>query len=90
MTYLGPTKDEQTEDTVFTDKTVVLTGKMEHYTRNEAKEMIEQMGGSVTGSVSKNTDILIAGEDAGSKYDRAEKLGITIWNEEELINALNK
>lgn len=90
MTYLGPTKDEQTEDTIFTDKTVVLTGKMEHYTRNEAKEVVEQMGGSVTGSVSQNTDILIAGEDAGSKYDRAEKLGIDIWNEEELINALNK
>src|SRR5699024_192004 len=90
MTYLGPTEQDKKEDTVFSGKTIVLTGKMEHYTRPEAKELIEQMGGSVTGSVSKNTDILIAGEDAGSKYTRAEKLGVAIWDEEELIKALNK
>lgn len=90
MTYLGPSGDEQKEDTIFSGKTVVLTGKMEHYTRQEAKETIGQMGGSVTGSVSKNTDILIAGEDAGSKYDQAEKLGVAIWSEEDLINAFNK
>src|SRR5699024_7685937 len=90
MTYLGPTRENQTQDTVFTDKTIVLTGKMEHYTRTEAKELIEEMGGSVTGSVSKKTDILIAGEDAGSKYERATKLGVTIWDEEKLINVLNK
>lgn len=87
MAYLG-SRPEQTEETFFTGKTVVLTGKMEHYTRTEAKERIEEMGGSVTGSVSKNTDILIAGEDAGSKYDRAKELGVTVWNEDELINAL--
>lgn len=90
MAYLGPNRQEQTEETIFTDKTVVLTGKMGHYTRSEAKQLIEEMGGSVTGSVSKNTDILVAGEDAGSKYERAEKLGVTIWDEEELINALNR
>lgn len=90
MTYLGPTSQDRSEDTVFSGKTVVLTGKMEQYTRTEAKTMIEDMGGSVTGSVSSNTDILVAGEDAGSKYDKAQELDVSIWNEEELVNALNK
>ncbi|WP_068676890.1 NAD-dependent DNA ligase LigA [Oceanobacillus sp. Castelsardo] len=89
MEYKGPKKIETAnEESIFTGKTIVLTGKMEHYTRNEAKELIEAMGGSITGSVSKKTDIVIAGEDAGSKYDKAQKLGITIWDEEQLKEAL--
>ncbi|WP_085993297.1 NAD-dependent DNA ligase LigA [Oceanobacillus senegalensis] len=90
MEYKGPKKKEQheQENSVFAAKTVVLTGKMENYTRNEAKSLIESLGGSVTGSVSKKTDILIAGEDAGSKFDKAQKLGITIWDEEQLKEAL--
>ncbi|WP_087974676.1 NAD-dependent DNA ligase LigA [Oceanobacillus rekensis] len=84
MEYNGPRKSEADNDSIFAGKTVVLTGKMEEFTRNEAKELIESMGGAVTGSVSKKTDILIAGIDAGSKYDKAQKLGIDIWNEQQL------
>ncbi|MEN2768131.1 NAD-dependent DNA ligase LigA [Ornithinibacillus xuwenensis] len=89
MEYKGPKRAEVSEDSsVFAGKTVVLTGKMEQMTRPEAKERIEALGGSVTGSVSKKTDIVIAGEDAGSKYDKAMKLGITIWNEQQFIEML--
>ncbi|MFD1171100.1 NAD-dependent DNA ligase LigA [Oceanobacillus picturae] len=90
MEYNGPKRPEADEDSIFAGKTIVLTGKMEKFTRTEAKERIEAKGGSVTGSVSKKTDILIAGEDAGSKYDKAQKLGITIWDEQELETALEK
>ncbi|WP_373895318.1 NAD-dependent DNA ligase LigA [Virgibacillus natechei] len=86
MTYTGPKQAKQ--DGVFADKTVVITGRMESFTRGEAKELVESMGGSVTGSVSKNTDILIAGDDAGSKYDKAEQLGVSIWDEEQLQKAM--
>ncbi|MFD1850756.1 NAD-dependent DNA ligase LigA [Oceanobacillus bengalensis] len=89
MVYKGPKKAEGSSDSIFAGKVVVLTGKMEIFTRNEAKEFIESMGGKVTGSVSKKTDILIAGEDAGSKYDKAEKLGIMIWNEQQLKEAVD-
>ncbi|GAB3043060.1 NAD-dependent DNA ligase LigA [Virgibacillus ainsalahensis] len=88
MEYKGPKKTEVAQDSTFAGKTIVLTGKMEYLTRNKAKEAIEELGGTVTGSVSKNTDILIAGADAGSKYEKARKLGVTIWDEEELRNAL--
>ncbi|MBN6205311.1 NAD-dependent DNA ligase LigA, partial [Ralstonia pickettii] len=88
MEYTGPKRAVQSADSIFAGKTIVLTGKMESLNRNEAKEKIETLGGKITGSVSKNTDIVIAGEAAGSKYDKAVKLGITIWNEDELIEAL--
>jgi len=87
MVYTGPRVSASTTS-VFSGKRIVLTGKMEHYTRKQAQELIEAGGGSVTGSVSGNTDIVIAGESAGSKYDRAVELGIEVWNEEELINAV--
>ncbi|SFB15291.1 DNA ligase (NAD+) [Lentibacillus halodurans] len=89
MAYKGPKQQDIEGDTAFSGKTVVLTGKMENFTRSEAKTLVEQLGGSITGSVSKNTDILIAGEDAGSKLDKAEKLGVTIWNERQLREVLN-
>lgn len=87
MTYVSP---EQTDESrglheYFANKTVVLTGRLEHYTRNEAREIIEANGGRVTGSVSGNTDLLIAGENAGSKYDQAEQLDVTIWDEAQFI-----
>ncbi|ALX49043.1 NAD-dependent DNA ligase LigA [Lentibacillus amyloliquefaciens] len=87
MTYTGIKQQAIEEDTAFSGKTVVLTGKMTEFTRSEAKALVEARGGSVTGSVSKNTDILIAGEDAGSKLDKAEELGIAIWNEQQLREA---
>ena len=88
MTYKGRQPNDASKDTIFSGKTVVLTGKLEYFTRKEAKEQIETLGGKVTGSVSKNTDIVIAGEAAGSKYEQARKLNITIWNEEQLKEAL--
>lgn len=72
----------------FKDKTVVLTGKLTHFTREEAKEKIENLGGKVTGSVSKKTDLIVAGEEAGSKLTKGEKLGIQIWSEQEMVAAL--
>ncbi len=90
MTYDGPEQQEIKEDTPLSGKTVVLTGKMETFTRSEAKELVQQHGGSVTGSVSKNTDIVIAGEDAGSKLEKAEKLGVAVWNEQQLSEALDQ
>jgi len=77
-------------DSIFAGKTVVLTGKLVQLTRNEAKERLEALGAKVAGSVSKKTDLVIAGEDAGSKLEKAESLGITVWDEEQLIEELNK
>jgi DNA ligase (NAD+) len=68
-------------------KTVVLTGTLDQMTRNEAKEWLRRQGANVTGSVSKNTDLLIAGRDAGSKLRKATDLGIEIWSEADLLQA---
>ncbi|PAE43001.1 NAD-dependent DNA ligase LigA [Bacillus sp. 7884-1] len=80
----------QESDSIFAGKTVVLTGKLEQLSRNEAKEKIEALGGNVSGSVSKKTHLVIAGEDAGSKLTKAEELGIEVWDEEKLLVELNK
>lgn len=89
MVYTGP-KAVSVEDSssFFAGKTVVLTGKLEQLTRNEAKEAIERLGGKVAGSVSKKTHLVIAGADAGSKLAKAEELGIEVWNEEKLVEEL--
>jgi DNA ligase (NAD+) len=70
--------------TKLAGKTFVLTGTLAHFTRDEAKKMIEDAGGKVTGSVSKNTDYVVAGTDAGSKLDKAKELGIAVINEREM------
>lgn len=88
MEYTGPRRAARVEESIFTDKTIVLTGKLNQLSRNEAKEKIETLGGKVTGSVSKNTDLVVAGEAAGSKKDRAIELEIPIWDESELLEAL--
>ncbi|MBN3553077.1 NAD-dependent DNA ligase LigA [Fictibacillus nanhaiensis] len=91
MEYKGPKLVKVEDlDTPFAGKTVVLTGKLSILTRNDAKEKLERLGAKVTGSVSKNTDMLIAGEDAGSKLDKAKTLGIEIWDEQKLVDELNK
>jgi DNA ligase (NAD+) len=68
-------------DSPFVGKTVVITGTFEAYDRNELKEILTKLGAKVTGSVSKNTDLLLAGEKAGSKLDKAQELGVEIWDE---------
>lgn len=88
--YTGPKKAVFTTETIFSGKVVVLTGKMENYTRGEAKAIIEELGGSVTGSVSKKTDLVVAGEAAGSKYEKAQELKITIWDEEAFRQHVNE
>jgi DNA ligase (NAD+) len=91
MEYKGvkPVSVEES-NSIFAGKTVVLTGKLEQLSRNEAKEKIEALGGNVSGSVSKKTHLVIAGEDAGSKLTKAEELGIEVWDEEKLLVELNK
>lgn len=90
MDYKGRTRQEIPTEGPFAGKTVVLTGKLTILTRNEAKEQIEALGGKVSGSVSKKTDLVIAGEEAGSKLVKAQELGITVWNETELVDALGE
>lgn len=74
----------------FKDKTIVLTGKLVEYTREDAKEKIQNLGGKVTGSVSKKTDIVVAGEEAGSKLTKAQGLGIEVWDEQQMIQAIEE
>jgi len=79
----GGRKKEIEKKDIFYKKVFVLTGKLENYSREEAKEIIEGSGGRVTSSVSKNTDIVLAGEDAGSKLDKAKKMNIKVIGEKE-------
>ncbi len=76
------------ENSLLNGKRVVLTGTLSKYTRDEAKEILESMGARVSGSVSAKTDIVIAGAAAGSKLTDAQKLGITIWDENDFENAI--
>lgn len=72
----------------FSGKTLVLTGALQHYTRDEAANLIKERGGHVAGSVSKKTDYVLVGDDPGSKYDKAKELGITILSEEQFKKML--
>ncbi len=81
LTFTGRKKEKGTK---LTGKTFVLTGTLARHTRDEAKKMIEDAGGRVSGSVSKKTDYVVAGSDAGSKLDKARGLGVTVIGEAEL------
>lgn len=84
-TYLGQKVEENLE---FAGKTFVLTGSLTIFTREEASEKIESLGGKTSSSVSKKTSVVIAGENAGSKLQKARELGIEIWTEEEFKTRL--
>jgi DNA ligase (NAD+) len=78
LTFAGKKKERGTK---LVGKTFVLTGTLPHYSRDEAKKLIEDAGGKVTGSVSKKTDYVVAGDDAGSKLDKAKELGVKVIDE---------
>lgn len=86
--YKGILIENIDTNSLFAGKTVVLTGKLEQMTRSEAKKQLEALGAKVAGSVSKSTDLVIAGEAAGSKLDAARKLNIEVWDEERMIKEL--
>ena len=86
LTLSGQKKQRGTK---LAGKTFVLTGTLAHFTRDEAKKMIEDAGGKVTGSVSKKTDYVVAGADAGSKLDKAKDLGVKVVDEKEMQQLLN-
>ncbi|WP_294831544.1 NAD-dependent DNA ligase LigA [uncultured Lactobacillus sp.] len=87
MDYLGaePADTSAIPDNYFKGKTVVLTGTLAHYTRSEFTKKLQALGAKVTGSVSRKTDYVIYGQDAGSKYTKAQKLGVPLLTEEEAI-----
>jgi len=82
LTLTGRKKERGTK---LAGKTFVLTGTLAKHTRDEAKKMIEDAGGKVTGSVSKKTDYVVAGADAGSKLDKAKELGVAVIDEQEMV-----
>lgn len=89
MEYKG-IRVEGGADLPFAGKTIVLTGTLAAMSRQEAEEAIARLGGKVTGSVSKKTDLVIAGEKAGSKLEKAEKLGVAIMDEAGFLQVLSE
>jgi DNA ligase (NAD+) len=81
--------EKRQRGTKLVGKTFVLTGTLVHFTRDEAKKMIEDAGGKVTGSVSKKTDYVVAGTDAGSKLDKAKELGVAVIDEKAVKDLLS-
>ena len=84
MNYLG----KETKNDEFLNKTFVLTGSLEKLTREEATKIIEENGGKTSSSVSSKTYAVLVGKDPGSKYDKALKLNIPIWSEEEFLSKI--
>ncbi len=83
-------EEKKKKESPLVDKTVVFTGALSSMTRDEAKAMVEKLGGTVSNSVSRKTDLVIVGESPGSKYQRAQQLGIKVINEEEFLKLASK
>ena len=83
-------KVKKLDDHFFSGKTVVLTGTLEHFSRNELSDKLVLLGAKVSSSVSKKTDIVIAGDQAGSKLTKAIELQIKVLSEQELLEILNE
>lgn len=92
LRFLGvePAPPVQNISDEFKGKTFVLTGTLQNMTRDEASEIIKQMGGKTSSSVSKNTSFVVAGESAGSKLDKAQKLGVIILTENDFLNMIGR
>ena len=88
MPFAMEAAPEGETDDRFAGKTFVFTGALEQFTRDDAKEMVESRGGKATGSVSKKTDYLVAGENAGSKLEKARSLGVAVLTEDEFLAML--
>lgn len=87
--YVDPdTRGEASGDSAFAGRKFVMTGSLEHFERGALKDVLETLGAKVSGSVSKNTDVVVAGEKAGSKLDKARELGLEIWDEARLLSEL--
>jgi DNA ligase (NAD+) len=83
-------KPEEGVELPLDGKVVVLTGSLSQLTRSDAKAALQALGAKVTGSVSKKTDLLVAGEAAGSKLTKAQELDIEIWDEQALVDLINR
>ena len=90
LTYMGISEERQDVNSDWLDQTIVLTGSLSHFTRDQAKQMLEGLGAKVTGSVSKKTDVLIYGDSPGSKLDKAQNLGITTMDELTFVSKLEE
>ena len=85
---VAPTVEEKRVGGKFTGKTFVFTGSLTRFTRDRAKLLVENEGGHAAGSVSKKTDFVVAGEEAGSKLTRARELGVKVMTEDEFLALL--
>ena len=88
LTIKNPPKRNKRAQDTYAGKTFVFTGTLKHLTRDDAEDMVRQQGGKAASSVSKNTDYVVAGEEAGSKKSKAESLGVKILTEEEFLKAM--
>jgi DNA ligase (NAD+) len=87
---LRPEPEEAPRGGTFAGKTVVLTGSLAKLSRDEAKAEIERRGGKVSGSVSRKTDLVVEGDEAGSKAAKARELGVNVVGEEEFLGMLGE
>jgi DNA ligase (NAD+) len=80
----------EVKESFFSNKTVVLTGSLSEFTRTQAKEWLESHGAKVTSTISKSTDLLIAGDEPGSKLTKAQSLNVEIWDEQRFLEEVKQ